>query len=240
MSLRPLVFLVAACAFSQTVNPALTPEQRGDIYMAHKEYREAIDVYRQGSPKDPILLNKIGIAYHQMMQLDTARKNYEQAVKLKPDYMEALNNLGTVYYARKNYRRAIHWYSRALKVAPEEARSASVYSNLGTAQFSRKEYEKATVSYQKALALDPNVFERQSSYGVLLEERSVEERAKYHYYLAKLYAKDGRNELAIQYLRKALEEGFKEKKKLDEEPDFAGLRDIPAFKELLNREPRVL
>ena len=41
-------------------------------------------------------------------------------------------------------------------------------------------------------------------------------------------------------LRKALEEGFKEKKKLDEEPDFAGLREIPAFKELLNREPRVL
>ena len=68
----------------------------------------------------------------------------------------------------------------------------------------------------------------------------MEERAKYHFYLAKLYAKDGRSELAIQYLRKALEEGFKEKKKLDEEPDFAGLRDNPAFKELLSREPRVL
>jgi len=174
------------------------------------------------------------------MQLDSARKSYEQAIKLKPDYMEAINNLGTVYFARKNFRRAIRWYTRALKLAPNEARSASVYSNLGTAEFSRKQYEKATESYQKALALDPNVFERQSSYGVLLEERSVEERAKYHFYLAKLYAKDGRSELAIQYLRKALEEGFKEKKKLDEEPDFAGLRDNPAFKELLSREPRVL
>ena len=46
-----------------------------------------------------MLLNKIGIAYHQMMQLDNARKSYEQAVKLKPDYVEAMNNLGTVYYA---------------------------------------------------------------------------------------------------------------------------------------------
>ncbi len=240
MSLRPLIFLLAGCALAQTANPPIPPEQRGDIYMARKMYREAIDAYRQGSAKDPVLLNKIGIAYHQLTQLDSARKYYEQAVKLKPDYLEALNNLGTVYYARKNFRRAMHWYSQALKIAPNEIRSASVYMNLGTAQFSRKQYDKATISYQAAMRLDPNVFEHSGSYGVLLEERSVEERAKYHYYLARLYAKGGRNELAIQYLRKALEEGFKEKKKLEEEPDFAGLHDLPEFKELMAREPRVL
>ena len=68
--------------------------------------------------KDPVLLNKIGIAYHQMMQLDNARKSYEQALKLKPNYVEAINNLGTVYYARKSFRRAISLYNKALKVAP--------------------------------------------------------------------------------------------------------------------------
>jgi len=82
--------------------------------------------------------------------------------------------------------------------------------NLGTALFARKKYEDATVSYQTALKLDPEVFERHGNFGVLLEERSVEEKAKYHFYLAKLYAKDGRHELALQYLRKSLEEGFKE------------------------------
>jgi tetratricopeptide (TPR) repeat protein len=240
MSLRPLIFLLAGCALSQTAPTPLTPEQRGDIFMARKMYREAIDVYREGSAKDPVLLNKIGIAHHQLMQLDAARKNYEQAIKLKPDYLEALNNLGTVYFAKKDFRRAIRWYSRSLKLAPNEARSASVYMNLGTAQFSRKQYEKATESYQVAMRLDPNVFEHSGNFGVLLEERSVEERAKYHYYLAKLYAKGGRNELAIQYLRKALEEGFKEKKRLEDEPDFAGLHDLPEFKDLLTREPRVL
>ena len=68
----------------------------------------------------------------------------------------------------------------------------------------------------------------------------MEERAKFHYYVAKMYAKGGRNELAIQYLRKALEEGFKEKKKLIEDPEFTGLRELPEFKELLALEPRVL
>jgi hypothetical protein len=58
--------------------------------------------------------------------------------------------------------------------------------------------------------------------------------------MAKMYAKAGRNDLALQYLRKALEEGFKEKDKLKKDPEFAGMRDTPEFKELLASEPRVL
>jgi tetratricopeptide (TPR) repeat protein len=223
-----------------TVTKQLSPENRGDIYMARKMYREAIDTFREGSARDPVLQNKIGIAYHQLLQLDKARKSYEEALKLKPDYVEAMNNIGTVYYAKKSYRRAITWYSRALKVAPQDTRSAPIYMNLGTAYFARKQYPNTTKAYEQALALDPDVFEHHGSFGVMLEERTVEERAKYHLYLAKLYAKDGRNELALQYLRKALEEGIKEKKKLDQEPEFAKLRETPEFKELMAREQRVL
>jgi tetratricopeptide (TPR) repeat protein len=224
---------------SQAPKIPLSPEMRGDIFMARKMYREAIDTFHEGSPKDPVLLNKIGIAYHQMMQLDSARKSYEQAVRLKPDYVEAINNLGTVYYAKKNNRRAVNYYLRALKIAPQESRSASIYMNLGTAYFARKRYEDATKAFQTALQIDPDVFERHGNFGVMLEERSVEERGKYHYYMAKLYAKGGRNDLALQYLRKSLEEGFREKK-LGQEPEFASMKETPEFKQLLTLEPRVL
>ena len=220
--------------------PDLSPEMRGDIFMARKMYREAIEAFHEGSAKDPVLWNKTGIAYHQMVQLDQARKSYEQALKLKPDYVEAMNNIGTIYYAKKSYRRAISWYSRALKQSGSEGRAASIYMNLGTAYFSRKKYQEATESYQTALKIDPDVFEHHSSFGVLLEERSVEERAKYHYYVAKLYAKSGRNELALQYLRKALEEGFKERDKLAKDPEFSAMRDTDEFKLLLASNPRVL
>jgi tetratricopeptide (TPR) repeat protein len=222
---------------SDASRPTLSPEMRGDIFMARKMYREAIDAFGEGPEKDPVLRNKTGIAYHQLLQLDNARKYYDQAVKLKPDYAEAINNLGTVYYAKKSYRRAISYYRRALKLSPE---SASIYSNLGTALFARKQYPQATEAFQTALKLDPDVFEHHSTYGVLLQERSVDERAKFHYYVAKMYAKGGRAELAIQYLRKALEEGFKERKKLTEDPEFAELRELPEFKQLLTLEPRVL
>ena len=243
---RPLAIALAAglssvFAFAQVAAEArktpLSIETRGDIFMARKMYREAIDVFREDKSKNAVIANKIGIAYHQMQQLENARKSYEQAIRLKPDYAEAINNLGTVYYARKSFGRAIRYYRRALKYTPK---SASIYSNLGTAYFARKKYKEAMEIYQTALKLDPNVFENHGSYGVLLEERSVEERAKFHFHLAKLYAQAGRNELALQYLRKALEEGFKDKKKMEEDADFQAMRDLPEFKELLALEPRVL
>jgi len=225
----------------QTKPPAspartLTPESRGDILMARKEYREAIETFQEEPKKTAVIYNKIGIAYHQLQQLDHAKKNYEQALKLKHDYSEALNNIGTVYYAQKRYSRAISYYKRALRLNE----SASIYSNLGTAYFARKQYPEMSDAYQRAYNLDPEVFERKSAYGTLLQDRNVEERAKFHYYLAKMYAKAGRNELALQYVRKALEEGFKDKQKLNEDPEFEVLRDTPEFKELLTMEPRVL
>ena len=93
-----------------------------------------------------------------------------------------MNNLGTVYYAKKSYRRAMNQYKKALRINPQ---SASVWSNLGMGYFARKDYVRAADALQKALMLDPEVFESRNTQGVLLQERSVEEHAKFHYYLAR-------------------------------------------------------
>lgn len=227
---------------SQTPQPeppqkVITTEMRGDIAMARKEYRRAIEYYLAVEPRTAVILNKIGIAHHQMMDLDGAKKYYQMAVKKDKKYAEAINNLGAIDYARKKYRGAIKHYNRALKLAPN---SASIYSNLGTAWFARKKYDRAFEAYQKALELDPDVFEHRSSSGVLLQERSVEERAKFHFYLAKTYASAGLFERALQYLRRALEEGFKERNKLVEDPEFAPMQELPEFQALLAYQPRVL
>lgn len=221
----------------QEPKPRLTSEMRGDILMARKQYREAIDAYSEEKQLTAVLVNKMGIAYHQMLELDLARKFYERAIKLDPKYSEAINNLGTVHYAKKSYRRAIGQYNKALKLNPN---SASIYSNLGTAWFARKKYKQAAEAYDTALSLDPEVFERRSSHGVLLQERSVQERAKFHFYMAKTYAKAGAVERALAYIRKALEEGFKERDKFQKDPEFALLQELPEFKHLMTLEPRVL
>lgn len=216
--------------------PALSIQERGDIQMARKMYREAIETYRQ-APETPVLLNKIGIAYHQLTDLANAQKAYERAVKLDPKYTPAINNLGTIYYSKKSYRRAIAQYKKVLRLSPD---SASTLANLGSAYFARKEYDLASDNYQKALALDPQVFESRNGNGSVVRDRTVGDRPTFFYYLAKSYAKAGMKEQAMNYIRKALEEGFKERKKFTEDPEFAGLQKDPEFQALMAMEPKVL
>lgn len=216
---------------------SLVLEKRADIYMARKMYREAIETYGTIAPASPVILNKIGICYQQQFDHRESRKYYERAIKAKPDYAEAINNLGTLYYAQRNYRRATGLYKRALKLQPL---SATMHINLGMAWLARHNDAEWERHLQMALELDPGVFERRSGQGVLVEERDTTERAKFNFYMARLYARRGKNDLALQYIRKALECGFKERNKLMEDQDFAALRELPEFVELMKLPPKVL
>jgi len=215
----------------------LSPLRRGDILMARKMYREAIETYQEGIRDAAMVYNKIGIAYHQLMDFKSALRYYRKAIELDPTYAQAMNNIGTVRYAQRNPKGAIKEYRKALKQAPN---SASIYSNLGTAYFARKKYQQAFEAYQKAVDLDPNVFEHRGTAGSILQERSVKERAKFHFYLAKTYAKAGAYDRALLYMRKALEEGFRDRDKFVNDPDFAGLQENEVFQTLLATEYRVL
>jgi tetratricopeptide (TPR) repeat protein len=233
--LTSIAFSIVALA--QSPPPVkLSPEDRGDLYMVRKMYREAIEAYRSVGQNSAVLWNKIGIAYHQLGELEAARKSYERAIKLDRKFADAINNAGTVFYAEKKYRTAIARYKKALTISPD---SASFWSNLGTAYFARRNFEEMTKAYTRAIELDPNVFEPHGSVGTRVQERSVEDKARFHYELARMYATAGKNELALQYLRKALEEGFKQKEKLQGK-EFAALRETQEFKDLMTLEPRVL
>ena len=93
----------------------LSAETRGDIYMARKRYLEAIDMYRQGRRTRRCWLTRSASRFTRCLRLDLAQKNYQRAIKLNPKYSEAINNLGTIYYAAKGLHRAIKYYKRALK-----------------------------------------------------------------------------------------------------------------------------
>ena len=219
-----------------SVHPQLTPEQRGDIFMARKMYREAIETYRE-APETAMMMNKIGIAYHQLTDLNTAAKCYQRAIKLDPKFSQAINNLGTIYYSRQSYRRAIGQYKKVLRITPD---SASTLANLGSAYLARKQYELASENYQKALAIDPGIFEHRNGVGSMVRDQTVGDRPTFFYYLARSYAKAGMKEQALNYIRKSLEEGFKERKKFIDDPEFAGLQKDPEFQKIMVAEPKVL
>ena len=210
----------------------LSLERRADIYMARKMYREAGDMYRDAIRQEPgsaKLVNKLGISYHQQTLLGHARREYERAWRLDKSYSQALNNLGTVHHAQGNYGKATRAYKRALKLAPY---SASIHSNLGTSFFARRKYKEASKAYLKALEIDPDVFETRGTFGTLLQERSVANRGKYYYFMAKAYAGVELWDRAVLYLRKALEEGFSSPRKIANDKAFEGMYEMPDFQRL--------
>jgi len=214
----------------------ITYEKRGDIFVARKMYREAVDAYQQAikeDPRDARLYNKLGISYHRQEMFGQARRSYEEASRLDSKYSEAVNNLGTIYFAERRYKRAQQTYEKALKITPD---SASVYSNLGTAFFARRRYKQATEAYMKALDLDPTVFESGGRGGTTLQDRTVEERGKYYYYLAQAFADNGQYDRSVIYLRRSIEEGYGKARRADQDPAFKAMYELPEFLAVVNPE----
>ena len=216
--------------------PGATPEElerRGDDLREDKNFLDAVDYYRaalKGAPGSASVFNKIGICQLMMQRYKEAKKSFERAIKADGKHADAYNNLGVIYYQARNYNAAIRHYEKAISLRDD---AASYYSNMGAAYFGKKQFDKAIKSYSKALELDPDIFERTSHAGVLAQLPSPEDRAHYDYVLAKLYARTGLPERSLHYLKKAMEEGYKDIKNVYKDDEFSTLRKDPRFAELM-------
>ena len=212
----------------------LSGEELGDLYMARKQYREAGEQYKILSDQDPrnaVYLNKLGIALHQQAALTAALKYYQRAVKADPKYADAQNNIGTVWYQRKKYGKAVRAYQKALKMRDD---MPVLYSNLGYAYFSEGKYPESISAFRTALAKDPQFFEHSNSRtGSILQDRSVSDRGRFYFLLAKSFAESGNLERCVLYLRKAKEEGYKQITEIKKDPAFTAVLKDPAVVELL-------
>jgi len=208
-------------------------EQRGDELRTIKLYLDALDYYRAAMAKEKNsarLLNKVGITELMMQRYREAKKSFDQSIKFDRKFADAYNNLGVVFYEERKYGAAVKQYRKAIAI---DDTSASFFSNLGAALFSKKEFEPAVLAYQKAMQIDPDVFERTSRGGVQAQLPSPEDRAHYDYTVAKLYAKMGFSDRSLEYLRKAMEEGYRDFKNVYKDEEFAQLRKDKRFTELM-------
>lgn len=207
----------------------ITPELRGDLAMARQHYVDAVREYREISPASAVIWNKIGLAYHHLLAIDLAKRAYQQALRMQPKYPEALNNLGAIYYAHRSYHRAEKYYLKALKLDPNQP---SILSNLGTAYFADRKAQLGIEAYRKAFALDPTVFS-DNSLQLVSATLPAHDRAQQDYCIALLFAQSGQVPQAIDYLRKALNEGFDDHKRIMEDRTLASLRATPQFSQLM-------
>jgi tetratricopeptide (TPR) repeat protein len=207
------------------LSPKGVEEERARIQMAEKKYDAAIQSYQdllKTDPKNAVFMNMIGIGYLNLSNYDQARKYFARAYKANKKYSSAVNNLGMVYYHQKNFRMAIREYQRAVAIDPDQA---GTHSNLGFAYYNSNKYPEAAVEFQKAVELDPGIFERNDRAGAMVQDRSVSNHGLFFFTMAKVYARKRDAEHCAVYLRKSLDEGYK---------DIAKAATDPAFKDVIN------
>ena len=108
----------------------------------------------EGFPNSAILYNISGASYTGLMQFDSAIDSFNMALKIKPDYADACNNMGLALNNKGDPEAAIDSYIQALKIKPDYA---EVYSNIANVMQSKGELDLAICNYKKAIKLKPSL-----------------------------------------------------------------------------------
>jgi tetratricopeptide (TPR) repeat protein len=93
-----------------------------------------------------------GLALHEQRRYKDAEAAYREALRLKPIYPEAHNNLGAALYEQRHYPEAVAAFHEAVRL---ESNSAPRYNNLGLALLGQRRYAEAEAAFRKATELHP-------------------------------------------------------------------------------------
>ena len=125
-------------------------------------------------PNSVILYNISGASNAGLMQFDAAIDSYKKAIKIKPDYADAYNNMGAVLKDKGDLEAAIDSCKKALKIKPEYAEA---YINMGNALHEKGDLEAAIDSYKKALKINSNHADAYYNMGNALQDKGSLEEA---------------------------------------------------------------
>jgi tetratricopeptide (TPR) repeat protein len=99
------------------------------IYSEKKVFSQAIALFQkalkaaeeEGEENIAPIYNGLGYTYFAQEQYDLAIRQYKEALKLKPEYVTALNNLAHAYEKKNLTAQALEMYEQSLKIDANNA-----------------------------------------------------------------------------------------------------------------------
>lgn len=190
-------------------------------------------VFVQDVPQDALKLFKAGVNNLEPGS-DKGLAELEEAVKIFPNYFDALSRLGREYNARKNYTKAYPYLLKAIDLNP---RSFVAFYSLGYAFYQLKQIPAALEAARSCVVINAGSVSSQLLYGTLLringnypeaektllKAKSVGKKpnAEIHWQLSLLYNKLKRNAEAADQLETYL-------KILPKSPDKMKIQELIA------------
>ncbi len=130
----------------------------GNAYSAKGDWDKAIEAYQKiiedvfyGTPH--FALSNMALAYYQKNDYVRAEKYFLEALKLSPDFVNALGGLATTYMAQGRYEEAAQRLERAVR---KEPKLAQLHFELGRAYRGLGNSGKARDEFQRAAQLAPD------------------------------------------------------------------------------------
>jgi len=157
-----------------------------DAYRAQGSPDNALEIYREienSYPRNPRVPVLLGTLLFQQNQPDAARAEFEKAIRIKPDYVPAIEQLVNLDLAQKQYVSALERVQQLVVRDPNLALSQLL---LGTALAADGETNQAESALTKAIKLQPD---SQAAYLLL----------------AQLFVQAGQSQRALQQLQIALD-----------------------------------
>jgi tetratricopeptide (TPR) repeat protein len=210
-------------------------ELRGDLARIHGDYFRSIDYYRSAirlDSKNSKLYNKLGVSELKADMLRAAKSDFAKSSKLDPKFAAALNNLGAVACMEKKYSAATKYLKQALAL---DETDAPLHVNLGEAWLGLGQMDRALAEYSRALELDGDIFSENQSGGTTAKLHTAEQRAAAAYLIARMYAKRGNLEGALEQLRRAKENHYAAMANVYKDQEFAALWNDPRLKQIVSR-----
>lgn len=209
---------LASCASAWAASEeVIASNEVGGNFFRQGKFAEAINEFQKALQQDPKYLPaqlNLAYAYERLNRFDEAIQAYRAALALAPDNFFARNNLGVLYDKTGRYDEAIAELENALKSEP---RNSMALNNLATAKKNQAIVQERKAQVERA--------ERDA------QAKPGDPQASY--YLARLHASYGNKALALQWLEKALKQGFKETASIKSDPAFNSLRDDRDFQLVL-------
>lgn len=191
---------------------AATAEDAKDYAALLQNARQLVSHYPNSSLAHYIL----GVAYGKLGSYSDATVAFQQAIKLKPDYIDAWNNLGWACSQSGRFAEAVGAFQQLIKLTPNDPQ---IWSNLGGAQAGQGHEADAIAAYQMAIQLKPDYADAHFNLGAAYANRGKLVDAVSSFRLAVKYKPDfpeawfnlgvvssrqGENNEAVGFFQKAI------------------------------------
>ncbi|MEK7449595.1 MAG: tetratricopeptide repeat-containing serine protease family protein [Planctomycetota bacterium] len=139
-----------------------------------------------------------------------AIKFYKEAIRIKPDFAQAHDNLGIIYGKSGDYQKAIESFKQAIRIKPDLAQA---HYNLGLAYRESGNYPKAIESFKQAIRIEPDFTDAHYNLGIVsgmsgdypkaiesLKQviRITPDLTEAHYWLGRAYLQAGNRDRALE------------------------------------------